>query len=341
MALPKWAHSIKGCALFMSIFWLCFIATQSVLFIANCVQVRYTIYIPIREAIKEMATIQTQTFGFEFEFFGMTRKEAAESIAEQFGSRAYYTGNHYYTTDNKGRKWKVVRDGSINATSGDPCEMVTPILKYEDIETLQEIMRRLRSKGAKTNQSCGIHIHVGADQHNAKSLKNLMNIFYSKQDMIYRSLEVLSYRESQYAMKLKDEKIGLLKKEKPQTLRDMGEIWYGGKIEDNQMKYNSTRYHGLNLHNVWYGSTIEFRLFNSTTHAGKAKAYIQFCLAMSALAINSRSASSKQTVSDNEKYTFRTWLLRLGLIGDEFKTCRTHMLANLEGNSAWRTPQAQ
>ena len=40
----------------------------------------------------------------------------------------------------------------------------------------------------------------------------------------------------------------------------------------------------------------------------------------------------------NEKYTFRTWLLRLGLIGDEFKTARLHLLKNLEGSIAWKDP---
>lgn len=45
-----------------------------------------------------------------------------------------------------------------------------------------------------------------------------------------------------------------------------------------------------------------------------------------------------KTHSSNEKYTFRTWLLRLGMIGDEFKTARTHLLKNLEGNIAWKDP---
>ena len=46
----------------------------------------------------------------------------------------------------------------------------------------------------------------------------------------------------------------------------------------------------------------------------------------------------RSTVSENEKYTFRVWLLRLGLIGDEFKTARTHLLNHLEGNIAWKDP---
>ena len=85
--------------------------------------------------------------------------------------------------------------------------------------------------------------------------------------------------------------------------------------------------------------TIEFRLFNSTTHAGKIKAYIQLCLAISAQALNQKSASRQKTHSTNEKYTFRTWLLRLGLIGDEFKTARLHLLEHLDGCIAWKDPE--
>jgi len=96
--------------------------------------------------------------------------------------------------------------------------------------------------------------------------------------------------------------------------------------------------HCRNIHSVFQKGTIEFRLFNSTTHAGKIKAYIQLCLAISAQALNQRCASRQKTRSTNEKYTFRTWLLRLGLIGDEFKTARLHLLEHLEGCIAWKDP---
>ena len=73
-------------------------------------------------------------------------------------------------------------------------------------------------------------------------------------------------------------------------------------------------------------------------HAGKIKAYIQLSLAITAQALNQHSASRIKTVSGNERYTFRTWLLRMGLIGDEFATARKHLLENLDGNIAWRDP---
>jgi len=63
-------------------------------------------------------------------------------------------------------------------------------------------------------------------------------------------------------------------------------------------------------------------------------------LAVSHQALIQKSASAKRTYTDNEKYTFRCWLLRLGLIGDEFKNCRMHLMKALDGNSAWRNPRA-
>lgn len=62
-------------------------------------------------------------------------------------------------------------------------------------------------------------------------------------------------------------------------------------------------------------------------------------MAITAQAYNQKYASPTKTVSENEKYTFRVWLLRLGLIGDEFKTARTHLLDHLEGNIAWKNPE--
>ena len=54
--------------------------------------------------------------------------------------------------------------------------------------------------------------------------------------------------------------------------------------------------------------------------------------------MNQSCASRRKTQTTNEKYTFRTWLLRLGLNGDEFATARQHLLKNLPGCIAWRDP---
>lgn len=69
---------------------------------------------------------------------------------------------------------------------------------------------------------------------------------------------------------------------------------------------------------------------------GNGLEYVNLCLAISAQAIAQRSTVMRKTRSDNELFTFRVWLVRLGLNGDEFKHTRDHLLANLEGDRAWR-----
>ena len=288
--------------------------------------------------------LRNQTFGVEVELVKIERKTAALAIADYFGTTARYAGHEigydaWTCTDRKGRTWKFMRDGSL--TNADhACEVVTPICTYDDLEDVQEVVRILRGKGAKADGSCGIHVHVGADKHDARSLLNLVKIFRSKEDMLYKALAITDSRERHYTRKVNCTLADRIEKgARPANMNAWEHLWYesqGYSVSGKNSHYNDTRYHGLNLHATFSKGTVEFRLFNGTTHAGKIKAYVQFCLAVSALAINSRSIKMDRTVSDNEKYTFRCWLLRLGLIGDEFKTCRIHMMANLQGCSAWR-----
>ena len=291
--------------------------------------------------------MKSQKFGREIEMTGITRALAADVIAGYFSSHAEHVRGTYDTyaiRDNDDRQWKIVCDSSINAetrrgTSSNRLymvEMVSPVCKYEDIETIQEIIRKLRERGAKVNSSCGIHVHVDASAHDVKTLRNIVNIMASKEDLLYKTLKVNVSREN-YCQKTDTRFLNELNKKRPSTLNAFEHMWYNGS-SGRRSHYDSTRYHALNLHSVFYRGTIEFRLFNSTLHAGEVKSYIQLCLAISHQALIQKSASCAKTYSDNEKYTFRTWLLRLGMIGDEFKTARTHLLKNLDGNIAWRDP---
>lgn len=81
--------------------------------------------------------------------------------------------------DTNGRIWKFQKDVSIAGPDDEKCEMVTPILKYEDIDALQEIIRILRKVGAKSDATrmCGVHIHIGANGHTPKTMRNLTKLY--------------------------------------------------------------------------------------------------------------------------------------------------------------------
>ena len=285
--------------------------------------------------------MKTQTFGIEVEMNGITRQRAAEVVAAHFGTRVEYQGGTYDTRlipDGQGRKWKLVSDSSISGPADERAELVSPICRWEDIETVQALIRALRQAGAKAHSSCGIHVHIGLGQHTPKTLRNLVNIVNAKEDLLTQALGISGERRDRWCQPVDPAFLDRLNRKKPKTLDAFAALWYGTASwhYHASQHYDPSRYHLLNLHAVWQKGTVEFRAFNGTLHAGEIKSYIQLCMAISHQALTASAASPIRPVTDNPRYTFRCWLLRLGFIGDEFATAREHLTKRLPGNAAWR-----
>lgn len=294
--------------------------------------------------------LKKQRFGVEIEMTGITREKAAEVVAKVLNTTPSAPKGHpYYTRtikDSSRRTWKVMRDSSIDedVKIGRACdehkvEFVTPPLKYEDIELLQSIVKELSNAGAFANSSCGIHIHVDGANHTPDSLKRLVTFMISRQDLIYDALEIGS-RGLRWCKKLNVNILKEMKSCSQLTKSEAERIWYSSANDNyyggiDHAHYNATRYHGVNLHSYFTKGTVEFRLFNSTLHDGKIKAYIQFCLAMSAWAIESTEKitfRSMEGYTPEQKVTIMRNVLtrRLGLAGEEFKTCRLWLMTPLK-----------
>ncbi len=114
------------------------------------------------------------SFGIEIEMSGITRNKAAKVVADYLEGSIEKLNDYYDTheiTAPDGRVWKVMYDGSIStqkkvngqkvsAGKEYSVELVSPILTYgEDIETLQELVRKLRKAGAfsESQNKTGIH----------------------------------------------------------------------------------------------------------------------------------------------------------------------------------------
>lgn len=81
---------------------------------------------------------------------------------------------------------------------------------------------------------------------------------------------------------------------------------------------------------------IEFPWFTRELTAEEAKAYTTFLSLLCKFSKELKHASSRPVETDNEKYAFRCFLLRLGFIGPEYKEARKILLQNMTGNSAFR-----
>ena len=308
---------------------------------------------------RQVEEMKKQTIGVEVEMNGITRSRAAEVAADFFGTGRFQDTarrNGYYTWsawDGEGREWKFQKDVSIAGPDSEKCELVTPILTYADMETLQELIRQLRHAGAKSDagRGCGVHIHIGAKGHTPQTLRNLANIMASHESLMAEALDLDSGRMSNYCRTVDPRFLEQVNRKKPQTMAQLADIWYTshGAGHDRNHHYNGSRYHMLNYHATFTKGTVEFRLFQfdkpgdgrkGGLHAGQLKSYIQLCLALSQMAKTVKTASPKPQQNENPKYAMRTWLLRLGFIGDEFTTAREVLTRRLNGDTAFRNGRA-
>ena len=220
------------------------------------------------KTLNQIAEMKKQTIGVEVEMNNITRDKAAKLAAEYFGTRRYEntaSRNGYSTWsawDEQGREWKFQKDVSIAGTDSEKCEMVTPILTYDDMGLLQELIRRLRRAGAKSDASrgCGVHIHIGAKGHTPQTLRNLANIMASHEDLLINALAIDRLRTARYCRTVDPKFLELLNKRKPKTMSALADIWYKSHGADygRSQHYNDSRYHQLNLHATFTKGTVDY-----------------------------------------------------------------------------------
>ena len=309
----------------------------------------------MQNTANQINQMKAQTIGVEVEMNHITRDKAARLAAEFFGTHRYENTagrNGYYTWsawDSQGREWKFSKDVSIAGPDNEKCELVTPILKYEDIPTLQGLIRVLRKNGAVSHAGvgAGVHIHIGAKGHTPQTLRNLANIMASHESLLAEALLLDRSRIRRYCKMVDPNFLKQVNTKKPKTMAALAEVWYTSQNASygRTQHYNESRYHMLNYHATFTKGTVEFRLFQfdqpadgkkNGLHAGQLKSYIQLCLALSELAKEVKFASAKPQQHENPKYAMRTWLLRLGFIGEEFATAREVLTKRLAGDAAFR-----
>ena len=293
--------------------------------------------------MRQIERFKRQAFGVEVEMTGITRPAAAQLAGIYFGTNnatdtAAINGYKTWSAwDTQGREWKFSRDASIIGDDDHKCEMVTPILHYDDIDTLAGLLRAFRKAGAKScpNFGCGVHIHVDASGHTPRTLRNLVNLMSAHEEQLVQGLGI-ELRRLQTYCKVTDRNFKLmLNGKKPKTMDEFRRIWYSTQSGNSESlwhaHYDASRYHMLNLHATFTKGTVEFRLFQFDNphddrkgglHAGQLKSYIQFCLALNQAAKDAKRTIAKDRTPKNPKQNMLGWLRRIGFVGEEFATAR-------------------
>ena len=200
--------------------------------------------------------MKTQTFGIEIEMNRITRAAAAQVLADHFDTRVQHIGGTYDTRlvpDAQGRDWKIVSDNSIEGPQEERTEFVSPICHWEDIETVQELVRKLRAAGAKAHTSCGVHVHIGRGQHTPKTLRNLVNLVNAKEDLLTQALGISPERRARWCQAVDPDFLARLNRRKPTTDAAFAELWYNTpewRWHASQ-HYDTSRYHLLYVQQVF------------------------------------------------------------------------------------------
>ncbi len=240
----------------------------------------------------------------------MTRKELVKKLAEHLEVTSAYLGAPtfaYQVGD-----YTVDRHGSILDAGG---QTVTLEELLED--GVKEEME-LGNTDVSEREPVFLEVGIPLEGYEGKSLRNLLHLIYNNQLLIKKALELKNDLVS-------EEIIDALKQERMTTLEHFKEAM--NKVDCPHIDFDYDK------------ETITFKLDTNGEASEKVQAATQLLGLVNICARRrKRNVTAKTKSTDNEKFTFRTWLLHLGMIGDEYKLARKVLLQNLPGNSAFRRP---
>jgi DNA-directed RNA polymerase subunit L len=237
----------------------------------------------------------------------MDRKEMIKKLGEHLGVEPKYLGvptfNYEIKTDQE--VYTIDRLGIITRSSGETI-------------TIEEILSQSEIKKSLYQDPDRLQVKIEFEDHTATSLKNIINMFYSKQHLI-----MMSFQTEEHFMD--DDFIQELNKEEINDLEELK-----ASIE----KLGRDKCSGFQIN--FEQETFGFYLHGSSLSPERDKAFKDLCVLISEYGKTLNRASFKQAQDDNPKYALRTWLIRMGMNGPKHKENRKTLLKHLEGSSAFR-----
>ena len=245
----------------------------------------------------------------------MDRKEIVKALSEHLGVKAEYMGvpSFAYQIITEVEIYTIDKAGKITNAEGWELELEA-ILKPADEIQEQEEKTVIEENTETEPQIASADISVPIAGHTGISLRNLVNMIYSKRELIKKALGITENI-------IDEEFIKAVNEARIETLEDFQKA-IDGKESCIQIEFNFEE------------QKIGFNFIEAETE--NITAYTQFIGLLNQSAKELKHASYKAKSTDNPKFTFRVFLIRLGMIGDEYKEARKVFLKNLEGNGAFR-----
>lgn len=241
-------------------------------------------------------------YGIEMDMTGITRKAVAEILAEQFDTKVVFclSDNGYNVPDQNQRLWRILPSDSIKAEKYNGEKVVGANYMYQV---------KLLSPFLYANEFPMLE--------KALEQLELKGAIVNDSTKINLLLDVSCIENwEKYQINLEN-----LYESKGELFQKALDIPFSQVADTSQGKKNGI---------------ISFPYFKSTLHQKELLSDIQFAQIVSSFAENNRTVSQKKSENQNDKFMMRTWLVRAGMVGEEYKFARKMLTKNLEGNSAWQ-----
>ena len=216
------------------------------------------------------------------------------------GGQARRDGEEAWVIDDcLGRTWTaIVGIDNVDAMfegRTDRCVLISPLLAYEDMDDLLCLMGEVCSaKGVEGGPSCGIRVFADLGEGNPRAEANLRDLVFGKQELPNKVLET-----------------------DVEACRPRVE----GRVEDIASGREGACW-------VFYAYAAP------SLGPDEAKASCRVALAVAAQAASQRRVNARDAHPENERYAFRCWMLKMGLVGDEYRSMRRRFPKRLPGGSA-------
>lgn len=250
----------------------------------------------------------------------MDRKEIINRLGEHFGVKPKYLSapSFAYEISTPNEVYTIDRQGAITNQGGEPITL-EEIFVQEPEEAPSETVE-VRTEGNELSHKGldDLELKMDFDDHTVTSLKNIINMLYSKQHVIMMAFETEEpFMDDDFAEDLDKEEVNDLE-------------GLGVALE----KLGTDRCQGLKID--FEDRTFCFSLHDSDLSPERVRTFGDLFALVAEYAKTLKRATHKQTQDENPKYALRTWLIRIGMNGPEYKETRKSLLNHLEGSGAFR-----
>lgn len=252
-----------------------------------------------------------------FNVTGTERKALVKAIENIIHQTAVYkkAPTFEYTVGD----FTIDKNGTVYCDDGDTLERLIHNL-IADGFIPEEAPAAEHAAETETPEPVSLTIEVPTTNHTGSSIRNLINLLYTRADLLNKALGTGFRVDTGLTEALKDE-ASILTKESLLAAIAAYEDEHGKAID------------GLTITQ----ERITFGTLPETNDAEVLRTFTILCGMMNKQALDQKRVQAKMVNEENEKYALRIWLTRLGMNGPEYKDARRILMANLTGNSAFRT----